>query len=310
MATELDSLFREAVTHVDGGDAPALARMLREHQRLVRERLDTPGEWLREQVGGALDGFFKDPYLLWFVAEDPVRNETLSSNVGDVARTIIEAATREGVESLQEQIDYALHLAVCSPVGRTDGSQRALIDALVDAGALGNATPEKARGAPLQALICHNAAAAEQLLARGAPLSLGAAVCLDRWDDLPRLAREATHAEKQMSLSLAALNGRARGIAALLEMGVDIDDYATGFYTHATPLHHAVCSGELAAVKVLVEAGAKLDTKDTAWGHTPLGWADYYRRENAADARAADYAEIARYLEGKGAGCASATSKG
>src|SRR5262249_60252248 len=64
----------------------------------------------------------------------------------------------------------------------------------------------------------------------------------------------------------------------------------------ATPLHHAVCSGELAAVQVLIEAGAKLDTKDTAWGGTPLGWAEHYVEQHAGDEREADYARIAAYL--------------
>jgi peptide-methionine (S)-S-oxide reductase len=46
----------------------------------VRDRLESPGAWLRDKVGGALDGFFRQPYLLWFVAEDPVRNGKLPGN--------------------------------------------------------------------------------------------------------------------------------------------------------------------------------------------------------------------------------------
>jgi hypothetical protein len=71
----LNSLFREAVSAIDAGDVTTLERILAAHPRLVRDRLDSPGTWLRERVGGAFHGFFRQPYLLWFVAEDPVRND-------------------------------------------------------------------------------------------------------------------------------------------------------------------------------------------------------------------------------------------
>jgi peptide-methionine (S)-S-oxide reductase len=51
-----------------------------------------------------------------------------------------------------------------------------------------------------------------------------------------------------------------------------------------------VYSGSLDAVKVLVEAGADLDTKDTIYEGTPLGWAEYGKQ-----------AEIAEFLREKGA---------
>jgi hypothetical protein len=36
-------------------------------------------------------------------------------------------------------------------------------------------------------------------------------------------------------------------------------------------------------VKVLVEAGAKLDTKDKVYHGTPLNWAEYEGRQEIAD---------------------------
>src|SRR5262249_56723294 len=117
-AAPLDSLFREAVSAIDAGDLASLERMLAMHPELVRARLDSPGAWLRDQVGGALEGFFKQPYLLWFVAEDPVRNGKLPGNIAAVAQAIIEAAQRAGVPSLQEQLDYALRLVSWSWIAR------------------------------------------------------------------------------------------------------------------------------------------------------------------------------------------------
>src|SRR5262245_5899023 len=93
----LDSLFRDAVSAMDAGDAPRLEHLLAEHPRLVWDRLASPGAWLRDKAGDALDGFFQRPYLLWFVAEDPVRNGRLPGNIAQVARTIIQTAEREGV---------------------------------------------------------------------------------------------------------------------------------------------------------------------------------------------------------------------
>ena len=300
-AEQLDSRFREAVSSIDAGNVEALSRQLAADSRLVSDRLDSPGSWLREKVGGALDGFFERPYLLWFVTEDPVRNKELPSNVAEVARTIIDAAKREGVDSLDEQLDYALHLAVCSPIGRDSGRQLQLIDTLLDSGASIERQSRDVGGIPGQALICGNAAAAAHLIERGAEVTLPTAVSLERWDDISRLLPKATAREKQVALALAALNGKAKGLARLIDAGVELNAYATGFYTHATPLHHAVCSGSLDAVKVLVEAGADLRTKDTAWHATPLGWAEHYTSENEADPRAKRYTEIAAYLRDKGA---------
>jgi hypothetical protein len=290
----LDDLFREAVTAIDAGDVAALDRLLQHHPELVRDRLTEPGEWVRSQIGPALDGFFKDPYLLWFVTEDAVRTGQLSTNVGAIARTIILAAKQTGVMDLQHQLDSTFHFAVCSPIGRDDGRQLELIDVLIDAGA-------STEGGPVQAFICHNEAAARHLIARGATLTLPAALCLGLWDDVTRLAPDATVTEKQVALGLAALNGKAEALSRLLPFGVDLDAFTSGFYSHATPLHHAVWSGSLAAVKVLVEAGAKLTTRDKAEDATPLGWAEYATTLSPAATEGKQFGEIAAYLRERGA---------
>src|SRR5213594_739391 len=109
---DIDGLFQKAVPAIDAGNVTVLEQFLAAHPELVRERLDSPGAWLRDKVGNALDGFFQRPYLLWFVAEDPVRKGKLPRNIAQIARVIIQAAQRGGVNSLREQLDYALRL-VC-----------------------------------------------------------------------------------------------------------------------------------------------------------------------------------------------------
>ena len=281
---EQDALFREAVAALDAGDLPGLERILARRPELARVRLEEPGPWLRDQVGAALDGFFARPYLLWFVAEDPVRKGKLPANAPAMAAAIVEAARGDGAVALQEQLDHALRLVAWSCVARDSGVQIELIDLLADAGA-------SLAGTPDDALVNGNLAAAAHLVERGAPLSLSVALCLGRWDDAARLAGAATPAQKQLALVQAALNGRPEAVRRAIELGAEPNTPSAELFSHGTPLHHAVCSGSLETVVALVEAGAELGTTDTLWQGAPLDWALHYESE-----RGAPYAEIAAYL--------------
>jgi hypothetical protein len=266
-----DPLLREAVSFLDAGDVGALERLLGAHPQLVRDR------------GDCGEGYFRQPYLLWFVAENPIRNGKLPGNIARVTRAILEAAEREGVESLREQIDYALVLVCSGCVARECGVQRELVDVLCDAGA-------DSEGAIVPALAHREVAAVERLLERGARRTLLVAVCMGRAEDVARLAREASSADRQGALAAAALYGRAAALVSLIDLGVDLNAYSPpGFHPHATALHHAVDSGSLDAVRVLVEAGAELGVRDRVHQGTPLDWAAHLQRT-----------EIAAYLRGRG----------
>jgi hypothetical protein len=80
----LDDHFRDAVAAIDAGDLVALRAIIEAHPEILAARLETPGPWLRDQVGGAVDGFFSRPYLLWFVAEDPARKGRLPAQTGTI----------------------------------------------------------------------------------------------------------------------------------------------------------------------------------------------------------------------------------
>lgn len=300
----LDDLFREAVLAIDAGEVAVLERLLAARPELVRERLAFPGAWLRDSVGGALDGFFQRPYLLWFVAEDPVRNGKLPRNIATVARTIIEAAQREGVDNLQEQLDYALRLVCWSWIARDCGVQIELIDVLIDAGTSpdGRSVYQNRFGPHADAAIHNrNFAAAEHLLKRGAPLTLTTALSLGRWADVKRLARAATLDEKQDAFVQVAMNGKAEALRRMLAMGMDPTTVSNQNQSHASALHHAVYSGSLDAVKVLVEAGAELNRRDTIYDATPLGWASHGEQGKDDKSHAKQYREITAYLHEKGA---------
>jgi peptide-methionine (S)-S-oxide reductase len=283
----IDQLFQQGVALIGTGDVQALGQLLSDHPELARERLTSPGPWLRERVGGALDGFFKDPYLLWFVSEDAPFHGYLPHNIAEVTRAILRVA--RGAPRLQEQLDSALRLVCWSGIAQRCGVQIELIDTLLAAGA----SPD---GGPDNALVNSHVAAAEYLAARGANLTLGSAVCLGRWNDARRLLAAASESEKQFALVLSALNGKADAVRWMVEAGADVNRPSSDLYAHGTPLHHAVCSGCLATVRALVEAGADPRTRDAAWNGTPLGWAEHYLSERNDDDSQERYRAIADYL--------------
>jgi hypothetical protein len=53
-------------------------------------------------------------------------------------------------------------------------------------------------------------------------------------------------------------------------------------------------------VRVLVEAGAGVNTRDTAWKGTPLGWAHHYIDEAKDDEGRRRYQAIAEFLVQQG----------
>ncbi|HEY2739140.1 MAG TPA: ankyrin repeat domain-containing protein [Thermoanaerobaculia bacterium] len=260
----MDPLFQDALSALDAGDVSTLARLLEAHPELVRDRIDF-GE-----------GYFRRPYLLWFVAENPIRNGTLPQNIAEVTRAILGAVERNAADTRQEQIDYALGLVCSGRVARESGVQRGLIDVLGDAGA-------DLDSALVPALAHRELAAAEQLLDRGATLTLLAAVCTGRTDDVARLVKTASPGDKQTALAGAALYGQADSLALLIPLGLDLNAYnPPGFHPHGTALHHAVDSGSLEAVQVLVDAGADLGMRDRIHQGTALDWAEHLQRPEIA----------------------------
>lgn len=268
----LASPFCDAVSAIDRGDVAALEHLLTLHPSLVRDRVDY-GE-----------GYFSQPYLLWFVAENPVRNGSLPGNIGEVVRTILRAARSEAVENLREQVDYALGLVCSGRVPRECGVQGELIDLLVAAGA----NPDNSM---TTALAHRERGAVDRLFHHGATLSLLAAACLGREEDVRRLAPLASQVERQAALVGAAFYSQTSALSLLLGQVVDVSAYSPpNFHPHGTALHHAVDSGSLEVVRLLVEAGAPLDVRDRIYHGTPLGWAEYLHQE-----------KIAEYLRSKGA---------
>lgn len=133
---------------------------------------------------------------------------------------------------------------------------------------------------------------AEALLAAGASaeLTLTAAVCLGR--PVAGLATPAGTTQK--ALAAAAYNGRLDAMRTALALGADPNAANLGLHPDAMALHNAVCSGSLAAVQLLVDAGASVEVKDGPYQATPLEWAEFFVRGPVPK----QYADIVAYLQG------------
>ncbi|MGC4021453.1 MAG: ankyrin repeat domain-containing protein [Cyclobacteriaceae bacterium] len=254
---------------------------------MATNRLLTPNE----------EGYFKDPYLLWFVADNPIRHEKLPANIVEVTKTILKVLQKAQVDNYQHQIDYALGLVATGRIPKECSVQIPLMELLIQEGA-------QVKGSVLGPIGQHNFEAAEFLLSKGSDYNLATAVGLDLIDDLKKLIEKATPSEMYVALVVASFFGKAEIISQLIEAGVDPngqgkhEDFG-GFHSHASALHQAVYSGSLASVKLLVRAGANINAYDQAYTGTPLGWATYMRIEEAVtDEERKRFAEIESFLKG------------
>ena len=277
-----DPLFLEAVEAIDEGNLHALRMIVEKNPYLLREPLHYPPE-----------GYFQNPYLLWFIADNPIRIDKLPENIVDITKMLIDQVRRLAPETYEHQVNYALGLVATGRIPKESGSQIALIDLLIDSGA----RPGGGKGA-----IAHgNLDAARHLIKRGGQLSLTVAVGLDLEEDVKRLLEGADDEEKLIALTAACFFGKTNFISFLLRQGISPNGYplrSSGFHSHATPLHQAVYSGCLDGVKLLVEAGANLDAKDKIYDGTPIGWAEYMRNNEAQNENEKrKFEEIREYLK-------------
>jgi peptide-methionine (S)-S-oxide reductase len=279
-----DHRYLRALAAIDSGNVAGLVESINECRWLVRDRIVNNEK-----------GYFRDPYLLWFVADNPVRAGRLPRNIVEITAVLLQAVKREAPDTCQYQIDNALALVASGRIPRECGVQMAMLDLLLQAGASPNAG--------MAALTHGNLEAAGHLVDCGGNLNLALAVCLERTDNINTLAPKATADEKITALAAAAYYGKAQMVKAVLKMTVDLNGFPSalsGFHSHATPLHQAVSSQSLACVKLLVEAGAQIHITDRIYNGTPLDWAAYLKGQAGNGATADAFAEIETYLRSVG----------
>jgi hypothetical protein len=257
-----DAAFRRAVDLLDSGDAIGLREHLRTHPRIVSQRVAPDG-----------GNYFQKPTLLEFVAENPTRCGNLPPNAADIARTILEA----GAKSDRAALNSALDLVASSDVARLSGVQRALIDVLCEYGADPNA-------AVYTPALYGEFDAVEALIQRGARVDLVVASACGLVAEAKATLPSADAESRQKALAMAAQHGHTEIVRLLLDAGEDPNRFAPiGGHSHATPLHQAALGGHLAAVRLLVERGARTDVHDILFDGTPLDWANYSKQTAVAE---------------------------
>jgi ankyrin repeat protein len=166
-------------------------------------------------------------------------------------------------------MNEALQLVSSGCVPRKCGVQVGLIDLLCQYGA-------DANYAMAAALPHGEFQAMEALLQNGARIDLFVSAGLGRTEEFRRLLPTANSEERHRALAVASQFGHTEIVQLLLDAGEDPNRYnPIGTHSHSTPLHQAAIGGHLEVVRLLVEHGARTDTKDTAWQSTPSGWAKH-----------------------------------
>jgi hypothetical protein len=260
-----DPNFRRAVELLDAADAKSLRSHLKQHPRLVHQHVAFEG-----------GNYFRNPTLLEFIAENPIRHGTLPKNILAITRVILDAGPEPDARN------QALTLVSTGRVPRECGVQLPLIDLLCDH----DADPASA----IHAAALHGEfAAVDALIHRGAPIDLPIAAALGRADDFNRLLPQANKQERHLALALASQFGHVEIAALLLDAGEDPNRYnPVGAHSHSTPLHQAAWSGDESLVRLLVERGARVNIRDVLWHGTPADWASH-----------AGHTEVEAYLRGR-----------
>ena len=250
-----DATFRRAVDLIDQGDLTGLLALLKRSPNLVRQHVVFEG-----------GNYFRNPTLLEFIAENPVRHGTLPDNIVQVAKAIVEA----GAE--QSALHETLMLVSTGRVARECKVQLPLINLLCDHGTC----PDSA----IEAAALHGELeAVNALIRRGARISLPVAAALGRTEEARQLLGDANGRDRHLALTLAAQFGHVEIVRLLLDAGEDPNRYnPVGGHSHCTPLHQAAWAGHDEVVRLLVQRGARLDMKDILWHATPAGWARHAGR--------------------------------
>jgi hypothetical protein len=245
-----DLTFRRAVDLVDAGDVAGLRAHLQQHPSLVHQRVVFEG-----------GNYFRNPSLLEFVAENPVRHGSLPANIVEVARVILDAGAERSA------ITEALMLVCTGKVPRECRVQLPLMDLLCDYGADPNTA--------IRAAALHGEfEAVNGLTTRGVRVDLPIAAALGRIDEARRCLANASPEDRHLAFPLAAEFGHVEVVRLLLDAGENPNRYnPVGGHSHTTPLHQAAGAGHEDVVRLLVERGARLDMKDILWHATPAGWA-------------------------------------
>ena len=236
--------FEQAVDAIVTGDVAALRDLLREwpelvHQRSTRAHAST---------------------LMHYVSANGVENhrQVTPPNIVDVARVLLDAGAAVDAESgAYGGGSTTLGLTGTSAHPRLAGVQIALMDLLIDYGAKIGAISAR-KGMVHDALANGCPGAAAHLIARGATDdNIVGAAGLGHVDAVRALFADASAESRGDALLLAAQCDQAAVVEWLLERGVSVHAF-----NGMTALHWAAANCNLALMRVLLDRGALLETKN------------------------------------------------
>jgi len=254
-----DPDFRAAVAAIHAGNAAALECLLDARPALLSEPAIEPDIGVR--------GYFSDPMLFWFVANNPTLIPAPPPNIVEIAALMI----ARGIA--RKDLDYTLALVMTDSL-MPRPVQLDLVRTLVEAGAVAG------RGAVIGGLGHQQTAPIAWLLDHGLPLTVLEAAGLGRTADLGRLLESAPSGARTDALAMAVINRQADAARLCLEAGADPNVFMP-CHTHSTPLHQAAINDDVETMRLLVAHGARLDSRDTLWHGTPLGWAVHEGKKDA-----------------------------
>lgn len=255
--------FEAAVNAIIEGDSRALKKLLARNPDLIRAR--------SSRIHRAT--------LLHYTGANGVEGyrQKTPRNIVQIARMLLET----GAE-VDADFDYfelvgvyperagstTLGLAATSCHPAEAGVQIKLLDLLLDYGA----SPDGLRKGwnPLVAAL-HNGRgeAAAHLAKRGAKLDLEGALGVGDVAAARKLAKRGTRKQLEAGFMWACQYGHLAAVEFALGSGARIDARPHG----ETALHWAAFAGHAQIARALLRRDPPLETKDTTFGGTPLGWA-------------------------------------
>jgi ankyrin repeat protein len=250
-----DPAFRHAVDLIDAGNVAALRSHLAQNPHLIHRRILFEGA-----------NYFRNPSLLEFIAENPIRHGAMPANIVDVTKTLLQAGPDPAVRN------ETLILVATGRIPRECKVQIPLIETLCAYGADPNSA--------LHPAALHGELESVHALIRlGAKIDLPILAALAKTDDFLKHLPSSGPDKRHLSLALAAQYGHVEIVRSLLDAGQDPNRYnPPGAHAHSTPLHQAALAGHIGVVKLLVQRGARLDIKDVLWQGTPADWAEHAKR--------------------------------
>ncbi|HKP28437.1 MAG TPA: ankyrin repeat domain-containing protein [Gemmatimonadales bacterium] len=263
--------FETAVEAVIAGDIDLLTRLLREHPDLVRARSSR-----RHRAT-----------LLHYIAANGVENvrQKTPDNAVAIATLLLDSgAEADALAGMYDQLCTTMSMLVTSAHPAGKGLQAPLAELLLDRGAELEGPGSEWQSALMSALTFGYLDTARAMQRRGATLYLNSAAGLGLVEEVTRLLPGSSAEVRHSALALAAQHGQTDVVRILLDAGEDPSRYnPEGHHSHSTPLHQAVWAGHLDLVRLLVERGARLDLRDTVYEGTPLGWAEFGKKQQIAE---------------------------